>query len=95
MAVPAFVHRNIPFSIAFIAIIAALLLVGLGYHNLYGVTTSAAQAKTAPDLSTAVTLVKASGWAAWVAAAALWFVFAKEIYRLTGVLGHGRAGGAH
>jgi succinate-acetate transporter protein len=95
MAVPAFVHRNIPFSIAFVAVIAALLFFGLGYHNLYEVATAAAKTKTTPDLSTAVSLVKASGWAAWAAAAAVWFVFAKEVYHLTGVLGGGRTRAAH
>lgn len=86
MAVPAFAHRNYPFSIAFAAILAALLFVGLGFHDLYAVVTDAAENKTKPDLGTAVNLVKVSGWAAWIAALAIWYVFAREVFRLTGVI---------
>jgi hypothetical protein len=33
-----------------------------------------------------VGLVKASAWAGFVAAVAIWYVFAREVYRTTGVL---------
>jgi len=95
MAVPAFVHRNYPFSIAFVAILATLLLAGLGYRELYSAITSATANKTALDVSTAANLVKASGWTAWAGAIVLWFIFAREVYTLTGVIGrrdeHGTA----
>lgn len=86
MAVPAIVHRNIPFIVAFLALIVLLLLLGLGYHDLYSQLTSATKNKTAPDLGTTVNLLKVSAWAGFVAAAALWFVFALEVYKLTGIL---------
>ena len=34
MAVPAFVHRNIPFMIAFIGLIVLVFFLGLGYHDV-------------------------------------------------------------
>jgi GPR1/FUN34/yaaH family len=86
MAVPAFVHRNYAFSIAFLTILATLVLAGLGFHSLYNAITSATAHKTPPDVSNAVDLVKASGWTAWAAAIALWYVFAREVYKLTGVI---------
>lgn len=86
LAVPAFVHRNYPCIIAFLALIGLLLLLGLGFHDLYGQVTSTEKDKVAPDLSTAVNLVKASAWFGFVAALAIWWVFAKEVYTLTGVL---------
>jgi hypothetical protein len=95
MAVPAAVHRNYPFIVAFVAIIAALLFVGLGYHDVYTSATGALQNKTAPSFSAAVDLIRISGWSALVAALALWFVFAKEIYNVTGVLTRGGRADAH
>lgn len=86
IAVPAVARRNIPLIIAFVALLGLLLLVGLGYHTLFDRITSAATTKTAPDVGSVVNLLKASGWFAFVAAAAIWWVFAKEVYEITGVL---------
>lgn len=86
MAVPAFVHRIYPFMVAFVALVALLLLLGLGYHDVYSQVATATKTKSAPDLSTAVNLLKASAWAATVAAVAIWYVFATEVYKLTGVI---------
>lgn len=90
LAVPSIVHRNIAFIIAFVAILVVLLLLGLGYHDLHNAISAAAKAKTPPDLSRAVNLLKTSAWFAFVGAAAIWWVFARDVYRITGVL-HGKA----
>ena len=86
MAVPAVVHRNIPFTVAFVALIGLLLLLGLGYHDLQDALNGAAASHQAPALSTAVDLVKTSAWFGFVAAVAIWWVFGHEVYKVTGVL---------
>ena len=86
MAVPAVMHRNVPFIVAFAALIALLLMLGLGYHNAYHAIRTAARTHAAPSLGTAVDLLKASAWMGFVAAVALWWVFAREVYRVTGVI---------
>jgi hypothetical protein len=86
MAVPAVVHRNIPFVVAFVAIIALLIVGGLGFHSLHDALVSAAATKSAPSLSATVDLLQASAWLAFIAAAAIWWVFASEVYQITGVL---------
>ncbi len=86
LAVPSIVHRNIPFVIAFVAILALLLLLGLGYHSLHHAISVATKAKAAPDLSGAVNMLKASAWFAFIGAVAIWWVFARDVYRTTGVL---------
>jgi hypothetical protein len=86
LAVPAFVHRNIPFIIAFVALLVLLLFLGLGYHSLEDQLNAAAAAKSAPDLGTAVDQLKVSAWAGLVAAVAIWVVFAQAVFQATGVL---------
>jgi hypothetical protein len=86
LAVPAIVQRKVALTIAFVALIGLLLLLGLAYHDVYNTVTTAAKTKTAPDLSSAVNMLKASAWFAFVAAAAIWWVFAREVYEHTGVL---------
>jgi hypothetical protein len=86
MAVPAIMHREFPFIIAFVALIALLLLLGLGYHSLYDAISSAVTAKKAPVVTTAVNLLKASSWFGFIAAISVWWVFAREVYQTTGVL---------
>jgi hypothetical protein len=86
MAVPAIVHRNVPFSLAFVALIVMFLFAGLGFHDLNDALNSAAASKSLPNVSTAVDLVKVSAWASFVAAAAIWWVFAYEVFTVTGVL---------
>jgi hypothetical protein len=86
MAVPAFAHRNIPFAIAFAAIIVLLFFLGLGYHDVYNAINTATAAKTAPKLSAPVSLLKVSAYAGFVASAALFWVFAVDVYQATGML---------
>lgn len=86
LAVPAFVHRNVPFMIAFVALLALLISLGLGYHDLYNTIADAEKSKTAPDVSTAVNFVKTSAYFGFVAAAAIWWSFARNVYETTGVL---------
>jgi hypothetical protein len=86
LAVPSIVHRNIPFIVAFVAILGVLLLLGLGYHDLHNAIAAAARTKTPPDLSNPVNLLKTSAWFAFTGAAAIWWVFARDVYRITGVL---------
>jgi hypothetical protein len=85
MAVPSIVHRNYPFIVAFLGLEALLILFGIGFHAVY-TAVAAATATSPPDLSTQVNLIEASAWCAFVAAAALWWVFAKDVYEATGVL---------
>jgi hypothetical protein len=87
MAVPEFVHRNIPVATAFLAIIVLLALLGLGFHDLNGDLTRAVAAKRPPDVSGVVNMLKVSAWCAWVAAAAIWYVMARDVYRITGIAG--------
>jgi hypothetical protein len=86
LAVPAFVHRNIPFTIAFVALLVLLLFLGLGYHSLEDQLNAAAATKSAPDLATAVDQLKVSAWAGLVAAVAIWVVFAQAVFQATGVM---------
>ncbi|TAN30375.1 MAG: hypothetical protein EPN30_01160 [Actinomycetota bacterium] len=83
LSIPAFMHRNIPFMVAFVAITALLILLGLGYHDLYHALTAAAISKSAPSLSTAVDLVKTSAYFSFIAAIALWWAFAVMLVRAT------------
>jgi succinate-acetate transporter protein len=87
MAVPEFVQRNVPVSIAFVAIIGLLALLGLGYHDLNGDLTTAVAAKRPPAVSGVVSMLKVSAWCAWVAAAAIWYVMARDLYRIMGIAG--------
>jgi succinate-acetate transporter protein len=86
LAVPAFAQRNILFMIAFLALIGLLLFLGLGYHSLYNQIVAATANKTAPNLGTAVDMLKVSAWCGLAAAIAIWAVFAKEVYQITGLI---------
>lgn len=86
MAVPAFVHRHVAFIVAFIAILVLLALLGLSYHDVYNALGAASATKTAPKLSTPVTLLKTSAYFGFIAAIALWWEFAYGVYRATGVV---------
>jgi hypothetical protein len=61
-------------------------LLGLGYHSQYHQIATATATKSAPHLSTAVDLLKVSAWCGLAAALAIWAVFAKEIYQITGLI---------
>jgi uncharacterized protein len=86
LAVPSFVHRQVAFSVAFVALIALLLTLGIAYHLVYDQVTAAASHNAVPDLATAIDLLKASAWAGLVAAVAVCYAFASEVYHITGVL---------
>jgi len=86
MAVPAFVHRNIPFMVAFVGLILLVFFLGLGYHDVYNAINTATATKSPPKLSSSVSLLKISAYAGFVASAALFWVFAVDVYEATGVL---------
>ena len=86
MAVPAFKQRNIPLSLTFVGLIILQFCLGLGYHEVYNAISTATATHSAPQLSSAVTLLKVSAWAGWVASAALFWLFARDVYETTGVL---------
>ncbi len=86
MAVPAVVERNIPLVIAFAGLITLQFFLGLGYHEVYNAINTATATKSPPHFSSAVTLLNVSAWAGWVASAALFWLFAVEVYEATGVI---------
>lgn len=83
LAIPSFIHRNIPFMVAFVAITLLLILMGLGYHDLFNALNLAAKTKSAPSLSTSVNLVKTSAYFGFIAAIALWWAFAVMLIKAT------------
>lgn len=85
VAVPAFVMRNLPFCIAFVTLIALIALLGLAFTSIYYIVSDAARGGSG-NLSAPVTLLKASAYCAFAAAATIWFVMAKEVYLMTGVI---------
>ena len=94
MAVPAFVHRNIPFIVAFIGLIVLVFFLGLGYHDVYDAINTAVATKHPPSFGSSTSFLKVSAVAGFIASAALFWVFAVDVYEATGVLGP-RAAGAH
>ena len=71
MAVPSVLHRNVPLSIAFVALIGVLLFLGAGFLS--------ANLAARPPMPPSVSDLRVSGIFAFVAAAALW-------YRATGIV---------
>lgn len=72
--------RNIPLIVAFIATIVVVLLLGLAFHDVYSSVTDVTRGKaTTPDLGTAVNLLRGSAYAAFLGAAAVYFLFAKTM----------------
>ena len=86
MAVPAFVHRNIPFMIAFIGLIVLVFFLGVGYHDVNSAINAAVAGKHPPAFGSSTSLLKVSAIAGFVASAALFWVFAVDVYVATGVL---------
>ena len=75
--------RNIPLMVAFLAIVVVLVLLGLGFHDVYQTVTDVTRGKAlAPNLGTSVDLLRVSAYAAFVAAAAIFWVFAREVFSL-------------
>lgn len=87
MAVPQAVKRNVPQTTVIAAIAVVLLFLGLAYHHLNGELTDALLARKPPDVSGVITMLKVSAYAAFVAAAALWYLLARDVYRASGILG--------
>ncbi len=86
-AVPEFVHRNVPLMIAFTTIIVLLVLLGLGYHDLNNDLVKAAATKSLPNLSGVANMLKVSAWMGLIAAVAIWYLMARDLYRITGIFG--------
>lgn len=84
--VPAVVHRRIAFVIAFGAIIVLLFLAGFAFHDVHNVLAAAEKAKSAPDLSTAVDLLRASAWFALITVLALFWLVGRGVLEGAGVL---------
>jgi len=70
-----------PLATAFVGLIVLVFFLGLGYHDVYTAINTATATKSPPQFSSAVSLLKGSAWAAWVAAAALFWMFAVEVIR--------------
>jgi hypothetical protein len=85
LAVPSFVHRSVSFMIAFVAILVLLVLLGLAFLGVYNQVTNATKGGHL-DVSNSVSMLKLSAWCAFVGAAAVWSVFARDVYQATGVL---------
>ena len=80
LAVPSFRHRNVPFMIGFTAIVVLLVLLGTAFQSVYGAVTDVTRGRAqAPDLNSAVSLLHASAWAAFVAAVSIFWVFGREV----------------
>ncbi len=43
--------------------------------------------KRLPAVFGVVSMLKVSAWCAWVAAAAIWYVMARDLYRIMGIAG--------
>jgi hypothetical protein len=71
MAIPSFLHRNVPLAIAFVALIGVLLFLGIGFLS--------ANLTVKPPVPPSVNELRVSGAFAFLAAAALW-------YRATGIV---------
>lgn len=84
-AIPEFVRRDVPFMIAFTTITILLLLLGLGFHDLNHDLVNAAATKTPPDLSGVADMLKWSAYMAFIAAIAIWYVMARDLYRIMGL----------
>jgi succinate-acetate transporter protein len=99
-AIPEVVHRNIPFVLAFAAILVLMVLLGLGFHNLQHAhdAVTAAKAATDPsvagklagaaksDVSSAASRLKDSAWFAFAGAGVILWIFAQKVLTITGVI---------
>jgi hypothetical protein len=86
LAVPAFAHRDLLMSVAFVALGVLVILLGLGFHDLYQAVAAAAVTHAAPSLSGPVGLLKASAYFAFIGAAMIWLKFAVEVYGSVGIM---------
>jgi hypothetical protein len=74
MAIPSIRHRNVPFIVAFIALIGVLLFLGLGFLS--------ANLAAAPPVPPSASLLRVSGICAWLAAAPLWYAAARIVLEI-------------
>jgi succinate-acetate transporter protein len=65
MAIPSFLHRNVPLIVAFVALIGLLLFLGTGFLS--------ANLTAKPPVPPSVNELRVSGIFAFIAAAALWY----------------------
>ena len=65
MSIPSFMRRNVPLSIAFVALIGLLLFLGIGFLS--------ANLTAKPPVPPSVNELRVSGIFAFIAAAALWY----------------------
>jgi hypothetical protein len=71
MAIPSFLHRNMPLFAAFVALIGVLLFLGIGFLK--------ADLAATPPVPPSADLLRVSGIFAWLAAAPLWYLAARVV----------------
>ena len=85
LAVPDVRERNYPAVIAYVAITGLLVTLGSGFLQLNHALDAAVAHKALPQLGSTVNLLKTSAYFAFTAAAAVWYIMARDVYRITGV----------
>lgn len=86
LAVPDVRERNYPAVIAYVAITGLLITLGSGFLQLNHALDTAVARKSLPELGSTVDLLKkTSAYFAFTAAAAIWYIMARDVYRITGV----------
>jgi succinate-acetate transporter protein len=84
LAVPAFERREVPFMVAFVAVVVLLALLGSAFHSVYSTLTDVTRGRAvAPELGTAVHLLKASAYASFIASAAVFWAFTRKVLRVS------------
>ncbi|MGH3393277.1 MAG: GPR1/FUN34/YaaH family transporter [Streptosporangiaceae bacterium] len=71
MAIPSVLHRNVPFILAFVALIGVLLFLGVGFLS--------ANLAAKPPIPPSASLLRVSGIFAWIATAPLWYSAARIV----------------
>jgi hypothetical protein len=74
MAIPSILHVNVPFVIAFAALIGVLLFLGVGFLT--------ANLAAHPPVPPSTSLLRVSGICAWIAAAPLWYAAARIVLEI-------------
>src|SRR6266487_1880732 len=69
MAIPSILHRNVAFTLAFVALAGLLLFLGIGFLS--------ADLAARPPVPPSTNLLRVSGIFAWIAAAPLWYSAAR------------------
>jgi formate hydrogenlyase subunit 3/multisubunit Na+/H+ antiporter MnhD subunit len=84
LAVPDVRERNYPAVIAYVAITGLLITLGSGFLQLNHALDAAVAHKALPQLGSTADLLKTSAYFAFTAAA-VWYIMARDVYRITGV----------